>query len=189
MHDPVVSGNFTQGPMPRPSGSPGSAAGSGSAPAQNGTFAFAAFSFPVFPLPLHFFQLCVTMGEIIGTIAMVLIMLCLPWLVIKHMHLLGKTGPALKAASEPIATVFGEQVAQIEQQNRLLGDLQLILSERDQARVELTRATEKAKSEGDKALGRACERERILEWLRKECDDALAELAKGKVNLEKLERG
>lgn len=122
------------------------------------------------------------MGEIIGTIAMVLIMLCLPWLVIKHMHLLGKTGPALKAASELIATVFGEQVAQIEQQNRLLGDLQLIPSE-------LTRATEKAKSEGDKALGRACERERILEWLRKECDDALAELAKGKVNLEKLERG
>lgn len=188
MHDPVVSGNITQGPLPRPSGLPRSDAGSSSAPAQNGTFTFAAFSFPVFPPPLHFFQLCDTMGEIIGTVAMVLIMLCLPWLVIKHMHLLGKTGPALKAASEPIATVFGERVAQIEQHNRLFGDLQLILSERDQARVELTRATEKAKSEGEKALERACERERNLEWLQKERDVALAELAKGKENLKRLER-
>lgn len=52
------------------------------------------------------------MGEIIGTVAMILIMLCLPWLIIKHMHLLGKTGLAPKAANEPIATVFGEHVAQ-----------------------------------------------------------------------------
>lgn len=118
---------------------------------------------------------------------MILIMLCLPWLVIKHMHLLGKTGPALEAASEPIATVFGEHVAQIEQ-HRLVGDLQLILSERDQARVELARATEKATSEGEKALKRACERERILEGLQKERDDALAELTKGKEKLERLER-
>lgn len=98
----------------------------------------------------------------------------------QNMHLLGKAGPALKAASEPIATVFGELVAQIEQHNRLLRDLQLILSESYQDRVELTRATEQAEREEEKALERARTRERILEGLQKVRDYALAELAKGR---------
>lgn len=112
MHDPAVSGNVTKRPMPPPCRTPHSTTDSSSTPAQNSTFTFSAFSFPGFPPPLHFFHLCDTIGEIIGTVAMILIMLCLPWLMIKQMHLLGKTGPALKAANEPIATVFGEHVAQ-----------------------------------------------------------------------------
>lgn len=67
------------------------------------------------------------------------------------MHLLGKAGPALKEASEPISTVFGEHVTQIEQHNRLFEDIQLILSGLDQARVEFTREMDQTKSEGEKA--------------------------------------
>ncbi|MCJ1343956.1 hypothetical protein MMC31_002155, partial [Peltigera leucophlebia] len=60
-------------------------------------------------------------GAIMGIMA-----LCLPWLVIKKMNILGKTG-----------TAFGALVAQIEPLNPLLEDPRIIFSERDKASANL----------------------------------------------------
>ena len=123
MRNPVVTRNGTQGPIPRPRLIPRSAPGSSNATAQSTTFKIPAFSFLAFSLPPQVFQLCVTVGEAIGAFAVVLVALCLPCLVIKHMHLIGETG----LAHTPI-TGFGELLTQIEPHNGLSQDLKLVIS-------------------------------------------------------------
>lgn len=102
MKNPVITGNGTQGPMPRPLRKLPSAAGSSNATAGNGPFAFPTFASPAFSLPPQLTQFWGAMAIAIGRIAMVFVALCLPWLVIKHMHLLGKTESPLQATSGPI---------------------------------------------------------------------------------------
>ena len=133
IRNPVVTRNGTQGPNTRPLPMPRSAAGSSNATAQNVNFKIPAFPILAFSLPLQVTQFCITIGEAIGTLAMVYIALCLPWLIIKHMHLLAKTEPA----REPIAIGFGGLVAQIEPRNGLYEDLRLVIAELDQASEQL----------------------------------------------------
>lgn len=179
---PSAIGNITHGPMPRPTAKPRLAAASSSPfPPPNATFAI-----PAFLLPLHFFQLCSAIGQTIGNIAMVFLALCLPWLAAQQMHRQGTTVTARKAAGKPVAitTGLGEQLTQIKPHCQLLADLQIIISERDEALAELVRAKKQAK-EGDKG---AMEAEKTMQKMHKERDDALEELARGKGIWEKLEK-
>lgn len=133
IRNPVVTRYGTQGPNTRPLPMPRSAAGSSNATAQNVKFKIPAFPFLAFSLPLQVTQFCITIGEAIGTFAMVFIALCLPWLIIKHIHLVAKTGPA----REPIAIGTGGLVAQIEPRSGLFDDLRLVIAELDQASAQL----------------------------------------------------
>lgn len=78
IRNPVVTRNGTQGPNTRPLPMPRSAAGSSNATAQNVKFKIPAFPILAFSLPLQVTQFCITIGEAIGTLAMVFIALCLP---------------------------------------------------------------------------------------------------------------
>ena len=182
IRNPVVARNGTQGPSPRPRLIPSSAARSSNATAPSGSFKIPAFSFPAFSLPPQAFQLCLAIGEAIGTFAMVFVALCLPWLVTRHMHLLGKAGPARKL----MASEFRELVTQIEL-NCLFEDIKLVVSERNRAFAELRDTRKQAREAGMKAAELDLAKEEALKGLRAERNDALAELAKEKAELKKLE--
>ena len=184
MKNPVVSGNGTQGPMPRPLPKLPSAAGSSNATAGNGPFAFPTFASPAFSLPPELTKFWGFIAITFGRIAMVFLALCLPWLVVKYMHFLGKA-----EASRPTSVRFGELVAQIEPLNPLLGDLQLIISERNQAFAELRSIGTKAKEADKKAAEKDSKMEETLRGLRAERDNALAELEKEKEKGTKLKEG
>lgn len=93
---------------------------------------------------------------------------------------------ARKAAGKPasITTGLGEQLTQIQPHSQLLADLQILISERDEALAELVRAKKQAK-EADKG---ALVAEEAMQGMHKERDEALEELARGKETWEKLEK-
>lgn len=188
MRNPVVTGNITLGPMPRPFETPRTAANSSNATAPEAGFALPTFSLLTSPIALQLLQFWLALGEAIGIIAMVFITLCLPWLVIKQMHLLEKTGTAPKAASKPIGIELGEQTPQIQPHNPLFDELQMAVSERNQALTELEIFEKQAKEEGEEAAKRDNEKDGTLKALQIERDDALVEVARGKGNLEGLQR-
>ena len=119
---PLSAGNVTEGPMPSPLAKP--RAPSGSKTALNSTFSFPNFSFPAFPLPLHFFQLCFTVGETVARIAMAVFVLCLPWITARRIHLLDMTVSAQNAAARSliIDTGFEHKLWQIQPQNPLFDE-------------------------------------------------------------------
>ena len=186
MRNPVVTGNVTLGPMPRPFETPRTAANSSNATAPEAGFALPTFSLLTSPIALQLFQFWLALGEAIGIIAMVFITLCLPWLVIKQMHLLEKTGTAPKAASKPIGIVLGEQMPQIQPHNPLFDELQMAISERNQALTEFEIFEKQAKEEVEEAAKRDNEKDETLKALQIERDDALVEVVRGKGNLEEL---
>lgn len=177
---PTTIGKVTHRPMPRTAAKPRPAAASSSPfPPPNATFAF-----PDFWLPLKFFQLCLTIVETIGNIAIVFLALSLSWLAAQQMHRQGTTVTARKAAGKPITTRLGEQLMQIQPYCQVLAVLQTIISERDQTLAELVQAKKQAK-EADKG---ALEVEEAMQVMHKDSEDALEELARGKEIWEKLEK-
>lgn len=182
MRNPVVTGNGTQGPMPRPLQKLPSAASSSNATGEDGPFASPTFASPTFSLPPQLTQFWGFMAIAFGRIAMVFLALCLPWLVAKYMHLLGQA-----EASGPIPVGFGELVAQIEPLNPLLEDLRLIISERNQAFAELRSIVTKAREADKKVAEKDSKMEQALRGLRTERDNALAELEKEKEKGARLE--
>lgn len=185
MRNPVVTRNGTQGPMPRPPLKHRSA-GSSNAPAGNATFTTSSSSFPAVPLLSQLFEHWVLIGEAIGRVAVVFLALSWPWLVIKYMHLLGNSGPAPR---KPIESGFGDQLWQIQPHDPIFGELQMTISERDQALAELRATRKEAREAGKKSVVRDSEKEAALKSLRTERDDAVAELGKETQKLEKLEKG
>ena len=183
LRNPVVTSNGTYGPMPRPLQMPPSAAGSSNASTENGTFKFSTFVFSAYSLPSELTEF----WESIGTTIMVLMALCLPWLVIKKMNPIGKTGPALNAASKPILTGFGELVAQIEPHDPLLSDLRMAIAERKRISADLWSTTKQAREAEKKAAEKDAEKEEELKGLRAEHKKALEELEKEKKIVEKME--
>ena len=180
---PVVTRNGTQGPLPPPPQKLLSAAGSSNASVAYATYAFPAFSFPEFALPLELIQF----WEYIGTVIMVFMALCLPWLLIKKINLLERTGPALQAASTTRSIGFGELVAQIEPMNSLFEDFRLVISERNQALADVQRITEQAEEEEERAAERDAEKEEELNELRDARRNAWTELEKEKERAAKME--
>ena len=183
LKNPAVTRNGTQEPIPPPPRKSPLAAGSSKAPADNTTFAFPAFSLPEFSLPLELLQY----WESISTIVMILMALCLPWLIIERINLLGKTGPALQAASTPSSTGFGELAAKIEPLDPLYENLKLIISERNRALAELQSITKGAQEAKKKAAKRDEEKKEELNGLRVERRNAWTELEKERERAAKLE--
>ena len=182
MMNPVVTGNGTQGPTPQPLQKLPSAAGSSNATAENGPFAFPTFASPTFFLPPQLTHFWGSIAIAFGRITMVFLALCLPWLVARYMHLLGKA-----EAGGPVSVRFGELMAQIEPPNPLLENLRLIISERNQALAELRSISTKAREADKKAAENDSKMEETLKELRAERDSALAELEKEKEKGTKLE--
>ena len=182
LRNPVVTSNGTYGPMPWPLQMPPSAARSSNPCTENATFAFSAFTFPAFSLPAELTQF----WESIGTTIMVLMALCLPWLVIKKINLLGKAGPALHTANKPILTGFGEMVAQIEPHDPLLEDLRIVIAERNRTSAELWSITKQAREAEKKAAERDAGKEEELKGLRAERNKALEELERERKTVEEL---
>lgn len=176
LSNPVVTRNGTYGPMPRFIQNPSSAADGRKASASNATFTFPTFSFSAFSPPEELTKF----WESIGMTVMVFMALCLPWLVIKIMNLLDKTGPALPAASKPMLTGFGERLVQIEPISPLLQDLRIIISERDRAFADLQSAIKQAREAKKEAAEKVAEKEEAIEGLHFELNRALAELQKEK---------
>ena len=73
---PLSAGNVTEGPMPSPLAKPRVPSGNKNPPAPDSTFWFPDFSFSAFPLLLHFFQPCFTVGETMARIVMAVFVLC-----------------------------------------------------------------------------------------------------------------
>lgn len=123
-------------------------------------------------------------------IAMVLFVLGSPWLAARQIHLLSMNVSVRKAAgtSLSVGTGFEHKLWQIQPHSPLFSDLKIALLERDEALVELMWIKEKAIEEAKKALERDRETEEDLKRLREERDDVLVQLAKGKMNLEKLQK-
>ncbi len=187
---PPPTGNFTHGPMPSPVAKYRAAADSKNPPPSNATFPLPDFSFPSFSPPSQLYQLLVMIGETVARIVTVLLALCSPWLVARQMYLLDMTVSARKAAGTPlvIAAKFEQEFWQIRPYDPLFDDLKIAISERDEALVELMRITKGAKEEGMKALERDLENEESMNGLRKERDDLLVEVARGKRNLVKVQK-
>ena len=188
VRDLQSTGNVTEGPMPNPLTQPRDAPGSQNTPAPNSNFSLPGFSFPAFSLPFDFYQLCVIIGETVARVAMVFFALCLPWLTARY--LLEMTVSARKAAGTPriVASEFEQEFWQIQPHNPLLDDLKIVISEHDQALIELRRIKKKAKKEGKKALERNNEDAEIIKGLRKEREDLLVELAEGERSLGVLQK-
>ena len=180
IRNPVVAGNGTQGPSPRPRLMPSSAASNATAP--SGAFKIPPFSFPAFSLPPQAIQFYLAIGETITTFAMVFLALCLPWLVSRQIHLLGRTGPTRKQ----LAIEFGELVTQIEH-NCLFEDIKLVVSERNEAFAELRDTRKQARDARMKAAELDAAKEEELKGLRAERNDALEKLVKKEAELMKLE--
>ena len=176
MKNPVVTVNGTQGPLSRPLRKLPSATSSNNDTTGNGSFAFPTFASPTFSLSLQLTQFWGFLAIAISRIAMVFMALCLPWLVIKYMHLLGHAESPLQAARGPVLVGYGELVAQIEPPNPLLEDLRLVISERNQAFEEVRSISKKARENDKKAAEKDLEIEETLRGLRAERDNALAEL-------------
>ena len=188
--NPLSTGNITEGPMPSPLATPRAGAGSRNPPAPNSSFSLPGFSFPAFSPLLHFNQLWITIGEIVAKIAMAFFALCLPWLAARQMYLLDLTISVRKAADTPllVATGLKHELCQIHPHNFHFGDIEIAISEHDEALVELMRITMEVKNEKKKALEKEYQMEEDLKRLRKERDDALVEFSRGKRNLEKLRK-
>lgn len=129
IRNPMVARNATQEPMPRTRLLPRAVARSSNATTQSHTF---TFSFPAFSISEEAIRLYLTIGEAIGTFAMVFIALYLPWLVARQVHLLEKTRPARKQ----MAMEFGQLVTQIGH-NCLFEDIKLLVFERNGAFAQL----------------------------------------------------
>ena len=188
IRDLQSTGNVTQGPMPNPLTQPRDAPGSQNTTAPNSNFSLPSFSFPAFSLSFDFYQLCVIIGETVARIAMAFFALCLPWLAARY--LLEMTLSAREAAGTPciVASGFEQKFWQIQPHNPLLEDLKIVISEHDEARMELRRIKKKAKKEGKKALERDNENAEIIKGLRKEREDLLVEIAKGERSLGELQK-
>ena len=182
MQNPVVAGNGTKVHIGQPRENLSSFAGSSNATADNGPFAFPTFASPAFSLPPQLTQFWGSIATAFARIAMVFSALCLPWLVAKYMHLLGKV-----EASTSISVGFGGLMAQIEPRNPLLENLRLIILERDQALAELRSLSTKAREADKKAVEKDSKMEETLRELRAERDNALAELENEKKKGKKLE--
>ncbi len=170
LSNPVVTSNGTNGPMPRPPCSTPS-----SSP-DNATFTSSTFDSSAFSLPTELIQYWAS----IGTAIMMLVALCLPWLVIKKISILGKMEPAPQVAIRPTEIGFGPLVAQIEPLNPLFEDLKIIISERDQASANLWSNEKQAWEVEKKAKEKDARNKQIIEVLCSERRKLLKELDEGK---------
>ena len=184
------TGNFTEEPIPHSLTKLCDAPDSPNPPASNSTFSPLGFSFPAFSPPYDFYQLCATIGGTVARIAMAFFALCLPWLAARQLYLLEMTVSARMAAGKLriVASGFEQKFWPIQPHNRLFNDLKIVISERDEALIELMRIKKKAKKAGRKALERDHENAEIIKGLRKEREDLLVELAKGERNLGDLQK-
>ena len=177
LSNPVVTRNGTYGPMPRPLCKLSSSA------ADNATFTFPTFDSSAFSLPRELIQFWAS----IGTAIIVFMTLCLPWLVIKKMNILGMTGPVFQAAGRTTVTGFGALVTQIEPLNPLLEDLRVIISERDQASANLWSISKQAREAEIKATEKDAKKEEAIAVLCAERNKALKELEEEKEKVAKAE--
>lgn len=176
--NPVVTSNGTNGPMPRPPCSTHS-----SSP-DNATFTSSTFDSSAFSIPTELIQYWAS----IGTGIMMVMALCLPWLVIKKISILGKMEPAPQVAIRRTEIGFGPLVAQIEPLNPLFEDLKIIISERDQASANLWSNEKQAWEAEKKAKEKDVRSKQIIEVLCSERRKLLKELDQGKELQTKMEK-
>lgn len=181
LSNPVVTRNGTYGPLPRPVRKISSSSTDNTT--FNANFTFPTVDSSAFSIPRELIQFWASIGRAI----MVLMALCLPWLVIKKMHILRKTEPALQTASWPTETGFGALVAQIEPLNPLFEDLKIIISERDEASANLWSISKKAREAEKKATEKDARQEEAIEALCAERNNALKELDNEKEKVTKAE--
>lgn len=178
VHHHALTCNLTQDPMPQCHPKPRLA--SDPPPIK------ATFSIPTLSLP-SLSSLLLMIGKAIANIAMIFMALSLSWLACTQLPLLAKIQKATDG-SLATASVSGGNWAEIEMHHRLSYDLQREISERSKALAEVERVTRQAREESKKAAEKEREIEQGLEELKKELNDAVKERARGRGDLERLEK-
>ena len=117
-----------------------------------------------------------------------LMALCLPWLVIKKISILGKMEPAPQVAIRPTEIGFGLLVAQIEPLNPLFEDLKVIILERDQASANLRSIRKQAWEAEKKVKEKDAKNKEVIEELCSESRKLLKELDELKELQTKMEK-